>query len=231
MIVSHRFKFIFIKTHKTAGSSFEAGVGPLCGPDDIIPPMELKNPEAYARNYYDPSWFGRQYASRAWVRKLVSRRSPWVGQWFWEHMPGSRVRELVPDSVWTGYHKICVERNPWEKVVSYYLWKKHGQGKKLGPFRQYVLQSSHRLPLDGDLYLDSTGKLLVDEVIPFHDLTESLQRLFDRLSIPLAEGLPREKSEKWPDRKPYREYYDDETKARVAELYSREIALFGYQFD
>jgi hypothetical protein len=40
MIVSHRHRFIFIKTHKTAGSSMEMALAPLCGPDDIVTPME-----------------------------------------------------------------------------------------------------------------------------------------------------------------------------------------------
>ena len=43
MIISHRYKFIFIKTHKTAGSSMEMALGPLCGPDDIITSMETNN--------------------------------------------------------------------------------------------------------------------------------------------------------------------------------------------
>ena len=29
------------------------------------------------------------------------------------------------------YFSFCFERNPWEKVVSYYQWKTIGQGRKL----------------------------------------------------------------------------------------------------
>lgn len=36
MIVSHRHKFIFLRTKKAAGSSIAATLGPLLGDDDIV---------------------------------------------------------------------------------------------------------------------------------------------------------------------------------------------------
>ena len=36
MIVSHKNRFIFLKTRKTAGTSIEISLRPYCGPDDII---------------------------------------------------------------------------------------------------------------------------------------------------------------------------------------------------
>ena len=231
MIVSHRFKLIFVKTHKTAGSSLEVGLGPLCGEDDIIPPMELKNPEAYAKNYYGKNFLGRCYGQSSLVRKILSRRSPLIGAWFWEHMPAKRIQELISPSVWESYHKFCIERNPWDKVVSYYIWKKEGQGKAMPSFREYVLKRTHRLPHDGDLYFDPDGKLMVDEVIQFDQLEAGIRGLIDRFQLPLTWPLPREKSFSSPDRKPYQEYYDDETREKVASLYAREIKEFGYQFD
>ena len=39
MIVSHRHRFIFIKTRKTAGTSIEIALSPHCGPEDIISPI------------------------------------------------------------------------------------------------------------------------------------------------------------------------------------------------
>jgi len=230
MIVSHRYRLIFIKTHKTAGSSIEMALGPLCGPDDIVPPMELEDPEPYARNYHPSSGFGRAYGRHGWLRKLIRRDSPLVGGWFWEHMPATRVRELVPEEVWEGYHKVCVERNPWDKVVSYYLWKKHGQERRLPSFRDYVLRKTNRLPADGSLYMDGEGELLMDEVIQFRSLMSGFGALAARLGIPFDGELPREKAEKRPNRKPYPEYYDEETKACVGELFAREIAMFGYRF-
>lgn len=230
MIVSHRFKFIFVKTHKTAGSSFEVGLGPLCGEEDIVTPMELKDPEVYSKNYYETNFWGRQYAQSSLVRKVLSRSSPLIGNWYWEHMPARRIKECLGPSIWESYHKVCIERNPWDKVVSYYFWKKAGQGKAMPSFRDYVLKKTHRLPKDGDLYFGDRGELLVDEVIQFDRLEEGVRGLIDRLKLPLSWPLPREKEFVVPDRKPYQAYYDEETRKKVAFLYAREIEQFGYTF-
>src|SRR5437762_6689028 len=39
MIISHKHKFIFIKTVKTAGTSLEVFLSQHCGPDDVLTPF------------------------------------------------------------------------------------------------------------------------------------------------------------------------------------------------
>ena len=38
MIISHKYKFIFIKTRKTAGTTIEYNISKYLGKNDIIPP-------------------------------------------------------------------------------------------------------------------------------------------------------------------------------------------------
>jgi hypothetical protein len=142
-------------------------------------------------------------------------------------MPATRVRELVGEDVWNSYHKFCFERNPWSKVVSYYNWKKFGQERKMPSFREYVLEKSHRLPMDGRLYFEGE-KCLMDEVLDFKDFAASFTALCARLGLPYDGKMPREKTNITAQPVDYREFYDDETRAKVGELFSREISLMGY---
>jgi len=230
MIISHRYRFIFVKTHKTAGSSLEMALGPLCGPDDIVSHMEDNLASGVPRNYHSRPRLGGYYDRHKLVRKLISRHSPLLGSYYYEHMPAWRIRELVGAATWGSYFKFCFERDPWDKVVSYYLWKVHGQGKKLPPFRDYVLTKTHRLPVDSRIYCDAAGVSLVDSIYPFRKLGAALADLRERVGVPVHEPLPGEKAGIMPERRPYRDYYDDETRDAVAVAFGREIALLGYEF-
>lgn len=231
MIISHRYQFIFIKTHKTAGSSMEMALASMCGPEDIVTPMESNWYTGIPRNFHDGRWLARAYAGSKWVRKCLDRHSPLLGPWYYEHMAARRVRELIGEEVWGSYHKFCFERNPWAKVVSYHNWKRHGQGRKVPEFREWVLHKTHRLPMDARLYFEGE-ECLMDEVIDYSDFLGGFARVCEKLGMPYDGNMPREKTGvKQQQGKDYREYYDAETRAKVAECFAREIKLMGYSFE
>lgn len=230
MIISHKYKFIFIKTHKTAGSSMEMALGPLCGPEDIVTPMESNAESGIPKNFHPDTLIGRAYAKSKLLRKCVNRHSPVVSPWYYEHMPATRVRELIGRDVWDSYHKFCFERNPWDKVVSYYNWKKFGQEKSLPDFKTWVMEKTHRLPLDGRLYFDG-DRCLMDEVLEYDGFIAAFTGLCQRLGIPFDGTMPREKTDITSGKVDYREFYDDETRGKVAGEFHREIGLMGYVFD
>ncbi|MFU8893837.1 MAG: hypothetical protein ACNA8L_09435 [Luteolibacter sp.] len=229
MIVSHRYRFIFIKTHKTAGSSMEMALAPLCGPDDIITPMESNAMTALPKNYHENSWVGRTYARSRWFRKCIHRHSPRLGAWYYEHMPATRVRQLVGEKVWYSYHKFCFERNPWEKVVSYYNWKKYGQEKGMPDFKTWVMEKTHRLPMDARLYFDG-DQCLMDQVLDYEGFIGKFTALCANLGIPFQGEMPREKTNITPGKADFRTYYDEESREKIASVFQREIQLMEYAF-
>ena len=230
MIISHQYQFIFIKTHKTAGSSMEMALAPLCGKDDIITPMESNADSDLPRNFHNGRWNGKLYARSRLFRKFFDRHSEWIAPWYYEHMPAARVRQLVGESTWDSYHKFCFERNPWDKVVSYYNWKKIGQGRSLPSFEKWLMKKPHRLPLDARLYFDGTT-CMMNEVLDYDGFIGHFVDLCDRLGIPFDGNMPREKTNITNHKVDYKSYYNDATKAKVAELFEREIALKNYTFE
>ena len=100
-IVSHAHRFIFLKTAKTAGTSIEVTLSPLCGPEDVVTPIFPLEPGHEARN------FG------VGPRKFVN------------HMGGRQVRKFVGEETYNAYFKFCVEREPVDKCLSHFAMLKH----------------------------------------------------------------------------------------------------------
>jgi hypothetical protein len=229
MIISHKHRFIFIKTHKTAGSSLEMALAARCGPEDIITPMDSNRGTNIPRNFHGTAPLDRLYVQSRFTRKFINRHSPLLSAWYYEHIPAWRVREQIGEQVWNSYYKFCFERNPWDKVVSYYLWKKYGQHRNVPPFKEYVFKKAHHLPMDARLYFGDHD-IMVDDVYFFESLPDQVQQLFHKLKLPAIDYLPREKTGIGTNRKPYQEYYDDESRAWIAKLYAKEIHMFNYTF-
>ena len=133
MIISHQYKFIFLKTEKTAGTAIEAALSELCGPEDVITPFreesegDRKGPGP--QNYrIDHPLKPRR---KLW-RKLLMRPEryyhPSVG--YYEHMPAWRVRAYVGEEIWRDYFKFAFVRNPWDRQISQYLYKTKSSGHR-----------------------------------------------------------------------------------------------------
>ena len=200
MIVSHRHRFIFVKSRKTAGTSIEVFLSQVCGPEDIVTPI-LPHVEPHAARNHDG---------------------------FINHMPAAAIRERVGPDVWRTYFKFCVERNPWDKTLSFY----HMQNARAAgglPFDDYLRRGE--LPIDYPTYADESG-VIVDRVLRYEQLTADLGEIFAALGIPFAGSLGvNAKSEYRTDRRPYREVYTADQADIVARAFAREIALHGYRFD
>ncbi len=202
MIISHKYKFIFIKTVKTAGTSIEVYLSTHCGDGDIVTPIYPRVEQHKARNF----------------------------EGFYNHMPAYLVKEKVPPAVWGSYYKFCVERNPWDKVISQYCMLNHRENGKL-PINQFM--AGPDLPINFPRYMDKAGNtIIVDRVLKFENLMDELGETFSMLGIPFAGSLDVwEKSEYREDRRPYRQVFSEDQARFVEKVFAKEIMLHGYRFD
>ncbi len=227
MIISHQFRFIFIKTTKTAGTSLEIFLAEQGGPRDVVTPIEPPVPPHRPRHFEGwwnplPELIDGVTDPRQTFRELLARRK------YYNHMPARLVRARAGAPAWNKYFKFCVERNPWDKTLSHYHMLRSRAGGDLS-FDQYLAQG--RLPVNFGKYTDGAGRLLVDEVLRYENLNEELARVCARLGLPFSGSLdPGAKSEMRTDRRPYREVYTDAQREIVARAFAREIAFFGYTF-
>ena len=228
MIVSHKYKFIFIKTRKSAGTSIEIFLSPHCGKEDIVCPTNPHVEPHRARNYrglYNP--FYEAFLNRGRDVKGTIKRFCRQAK-FYEHMPAAVLRTRVSPQVWNSYFKFCVERNPWDKTLSFYHHRNYTAGGKLS-LEEYFQRKDWGI--DYYRYMDDAGNLLVDRVVRYERLSEELGEIFGRLGIPFTGALGvRAKSEYRADRRPYREIFSPEQKEIIEKVFAREISKFGYTY-
>lgn len=232
MIISHKYKFIFIKTRKTAGSSIQIYLSEQCGESDIVSTIDRPERPYRPRNYrgfYNPLPELMERKSAGGVMKTLGRF--FTLKKFQSHIKAREVRERVPKDIWEGYYKFTVDRNPWDKVLSHYHFARQRYDRYADDisFDEYLRTAD--LPYNYRKYTDHQGNIMVDRVVRYENLNEELGEVFDKLGVPFEGSLgAQEKSHYRKDRRPYQEVYTQEQKSLVAELFSREIELLGYEF-
>lgn len=226
MIISHKHKFIFIKSWKTAGTSIEAALSEYCSGEDIVTPL----------GDYD---FNRS-GDGEWIHKSLNAGD------FKQHDYAQTIKDKLPPEIWQTYFKFSIARNPWDRAVSFFFWEKrrdpsltprkrfyHYLGVPYDDFRQIKQQFSKYikgewLNNDGFYIIDDT--LCVDFVIRYEQLSEDFREACRRIGVP-AKELPHLKTGIRKQQRHYSEYFDEESMRIVAARHQNDIRLFGYKFE
>lgn len=229
MIISHKHKFIFIKTEKTAGTSMEIALSGICGDEDIITPISPKD-EAVRGNLgykvaqHYPISFSK-YTRLDWVRLLV--RQERLG--FYNHMSASDIQVYTAPSVWDSHFKFCFERNPWDKLISWYYWV--GDEKTYPTIKDFILSGKAGEVRGFELYTKG-GILAVDKVYQLENMDAALQDISQRLGLEQPLTLPnyKAKSGARKDKRHYHEILTSEEAELISTIFAREIRYFGYKY-
>jgi hypothetical protein len=226
MIISHSHKFIFIKSHKTAGTSVEAALSEYCTDEDVVTPL---------LDYR----FNRD-ENGDWIHKAHNPGS------FHQHDDALTIRSKVPEQIWNDYFKFSITRNPWDRAVSFFSWEKR-RDPALVPRRRFYHYLG--IPFDeigktrklfaayikgnwtnNDDFYTIDDQLCVDFVIRYEHLEEDYNKVCNTIGVP-KKGLPHLKSGIRKKSLHYSEYYNDETRQIVADQSQNDLRLFDYQFE
>jgi hypothetical protein len=228
MIVNHRYRFIFLKTKKTAGTSIEIALSRYCDANDILSKIGHRDePKRAALGYQGPA--NNLEPDDGSLRSHFRRWRHGPQQRFWNHMPAREVREKIGAETWNSYFKFCFERNPWDRAISAYHWENRSKSN-LPDFYEYLGELERRDLLSNYDTYAIDGKIAVDRVYMYEDLEASLDDIARRLGLPGPLELPEAKRGVRRDKRPYQEVYAGRERDFVAKACAREIAEFGYKF-
>ena len=233
MLVSHRKKFIFVKTSKTAGTSVESFFEPWCMPEG-----EWEQSHAREETVTEAGIIGRRSADISGAE--------WHG-----HMFAEQIREKLGQEMWDAYFKFTVVRNPFDRMISRFFmqvaqlagkgWNRRVKSwwqfdNRLLPmirrsdvtrFRNWVRRGGR---MRGSEIYRIDGQSEVDFFIRYENLENDIREVCKRLDIEFGQGsLPRFKSGFRNRAIPVRDFYDRSTREHVEREHAWEIECFGYE--
>ena len=144
------------------------------------------------------------------------------------------------------YFRFTFVRNPYDRMVSQYLWQQNetniifedflnkvsdlvsqddffNNDNFLGVFQNKI----HFCPQYLYAYSES-GQLQVDLTGRFESLQEDFAKVCEYIGVGVGNGLPRENTNK--NRGPYSQYYNSATKKLVKSIYEKDLDVFKYTF-
>jgi len=218
MIISHKYKFIYLKGHKVAGSSVLLALGRYCGEaDSVYLPAKGNPPEDV---WQDADWTSS--------RNLIGLQR--------ESTPNN-VRNKIGDNLWNEYTKLTIVRNPWDMMVSSFFWHKRHQDLKnvnlKADFNDWIKTNEplNKLKKNISLAIDTEGNRILDYYIRFESLQQSYMQFCEKVGIESID-LPRLKSNvrKLRNNETYESFYTNASRNLVHEHSNLYIKEFGYEF-
>ena len=170
-----------------------------------------------------------------------------------DHVSIQYIKSRLPPVIYHNMLKFCFVRNPYDRLVSEYFWKRKDSDIRFGidcrtlSFTRFIhtlkrrfrflmsqpqAEVSHYLP-QYIFVCDEYGNLMVDIVAKFEEgLENGLHKVFTTSGKLFPRKLKLSKSNSTSSsREHYSHYYTPETRDIVYELYQKDFELFNYPKD
>lgn len=208
MVISHSKKFIFIHVYKVAGTSIRAALRPFNDKNLFFSPLSSK-------------W------------KMMTGEYPIIfSDDFPHHIRAKELREELPDEIFDEYFKFAFVRNPWSWQVSLYnyarMYPSHHQYEitnRLGSFENYLKwRTEHEPRFQKHFVTDDDGTLIVDHIGKIENLEDNFRVICRKAGL----GDIKLPHKNISTKRNYLEFYSQETIDLVADFWSEDIDMFGY---
>lgn len=221
--INHELRSIFVHVPKCAGRSMAALPWNPAANHDSIYTLCTKTRGRLATGqlacaFDHASYFKWTFVRNPWDR-LVSAYE-FASDLYLSRRTGDRFgdRQPCPFDVFVEY--LWANRRFFDGRINFQMgdvWR----------YRSFKLNGMDRVTMvPQHLFLEMEGKLAMDFIGRFENIYEDFQYVCDRLGQ--QNRLPHLNR---TVHRPYQEYYTPDTRDMVAEVYARDIEVFGYRFD
>jgi len=193
-------------------------------------------PKTAGSSIEDVIWPGVRSESDLWMGMADMRNKYQTGAL--QHLLARQILSEVGSKIFYSYYKFSIVRNPWDRLVSQYIWTRDTNPA----LRQYIglsTNSSFEEYLDliqrvshvhwerqVRFLRDEDGESMVDFVGRFENLEADARHIFGRIGLS-CDKIPHTNAS---SRGVYRNYYNEHSKRLVSSLYREDIDAFGYEF-
>lgn len=132
--------------------------------------------------------------------------------------------------VFDRYFKFTIVRNPYDRLVSAWHWRRDIVGDVTSSFRDFAISRPYEWSTQyflGNEHMTFTESLSrLDCIVRFECLAHEMKEISHRIGLDFKNYPHANKS----NRRDYRAYYDTELVDAIARKYATEINYFGFRF-
>ena len=175
------------------------------------------------------------------ITSIISDRMGWNDDGrrqftgFHKHATASEVKEKLGKR-YEKYYVFSFVRDPYDLLVSRYFYRKRSKKHrsyhivKDMEFKEFVRWEIGCKPARQiDCLMDSQQEnFIVDYVGRFERLQEDIENILNYLNLPPVQNIPHKNPSPNRARFTYKDYYDKESIALVADYFDKDLALLGY---
>jgi hypothetical protein len=154
----------------------------------------------------------------------------------YDHATSLFLKSKISEDIWNNYYKFAIIRNPYDRLVSEFFWKKKDNDKRVidcsdisfSEFITYLynnFDSIMSLPhKDKSHFIKQSDFILPDvEIFRFVNMNDTLKNLSDRFNINPHFVIENKTQHDW-----YEQYYNTKLKNMVYEMYYCDFILHNH---
>ena len=247
MIISHKNKFIFIKTKKVSGTSMEIALSHSLGQRDIITPLNLedeitrfKKTKILPQNYSKDLKFEKEY--KRYIKELSKKNiskekfnelekeiedKKINNNIFFNHMKAKDIKKKIGNILWKKYFIFSIERNPYDKIISFMFFA--NRFKKIKNIKKEIQKTiNFKKYFNYPIYTEN-NKIIIDYLINYDDLNSNIKFVEKKIKIPILKNYMHTKNYTRKSNKDFKYFFNKSQSNKIYQDCKQEFIIMKYK--